>query len=182
MNQNRRNDVLIHPAVGDFNIRMFLSFVQADGYNPLQVATTNFMVSEEKVVSLVAQLGITEDYTTSQSGSITISTMADNLKKMLTKPFRIGQLFKDMKNAGISFKIDRNDFLNKVIQVADQASAAAFMQNGYWCDVSTTYSASSILLLRVLIMKLCGGQEFNELLVSCSLMSCRKITSSVVLC
>lgn len=161
---------------------MFLSFVQADGYNPLQVATTNFMVSEEKVVSLVAQLGITEDYTTSQSGSITISTMADNLKKMLTKPFRIGQLFKDMKNAGISFKIDRNDFLNKVIQVADQASAAAFMQNGYWCDVSTTYSASSILLLRVLIMKLCGGQEFNELLVSCSLMSCRKITSSVVLC
>ena len=146
MNQNRRNDVLIHPAVGDFNIRMFLSFVQADGYNPLQVATTNFMVSEDKVASLVAQLGIAEDYTTSQSGSITVSTMAENLMKMLTKPFRIGQLLKDMKTAGISFKIDRNDFVKKVIQVADQASAAAFMQNGYWCDVSKVYHPQIFLV------------------------------------
>ena len=125
---------------------MFLSFVQADGYNPLQVATTNFMVSEDKVVSLVAQLGIAEDYTTSQSGSITVSTMADNLKKMLTKPFRIGQLFKDMKSAGITFKIDRNDFLKKVIQIADQASAASFMQNGYWCDVSTVHYSRILIL------------------------------------
>jgi hypothetical protein len=39
VNQNRRNDVMLTPAVGDFNIRMFLSFIQSDGYNPLQVDT-----------------------------------------------------------------------------------------------------------------------------------------------
>ena len=44
MNQNRRNDVLINPLVGDFDIRMFLSFIGSDGYNPLTVATTNLKV------------------------------------------------------------------------------------------------------------------------------------------
>jgi hypothetical protein len=28
VNQNRRNDVLVTPEVGDFDVRMFLSFVQ----------------------------------------------------------------------------------------------------------------------------------------------------------
>lgn len=33
--QNRRNDVIFFPFVGDYNIRMFYSFLQLDGYNPL---------------------------------------------------------------------------------------------------------------------------------------------------
>jgi hypothetical protein len=37
VNQNRRVDTLINPFVGDFNVKMFLSFVQADGFNPGQV-------------------------------------------------------------------------------------------------------------------------------------------------
>ena len=134
VNQNRRNDVMIHPTVGDFNIRMFLSFVQADGYNPLQVATTNFKVPADRVDALVLELGIIESYDESAGGRV--GSMAENMKKLLLKPFRIGQLFKDMKTADISFKTERNDFLTKVMVAAEQASAAAYMQNGYWCDVS----------------------------------------------
>lgn len=48
VNQNRRNDVLINPLVGDFDIRMFLSFIGSDGYNPLTVATTNLKVKNIK--------------------------------------------------------------------------------------------------------------------------------------
>lgn len=121
---------------------MFLSFVQADGYNPLQVATTNFKVPASKVDALVAELGIIETYDVSQTAGVTASTMADSMKKMLTKPFRIGQVFKDMKAAGITFKTERNEFLKKVMIAADQASAAAYMQNGYWCDVSTNCSCA----------------------------------------
>lgn len=32
--QNRRNDVVMNPKVKDFNVKMFFSLVQADGYNP----------------------------------------------------------------------------------------------------------------------------------------------------
>lgn len=127
---------MIHPAVGDFNIRMFLSFVQADGYNPLQVATTNFKVPADKVDALVSELGIMESNDANEPAGRG-SSNADTMKKLLQKPFRIGQLFKDMKTADISFKTERNDFLTKVMVAADQASAAAYMQNGYWCDVST---------------------------------------------
>lgn len=136
---------MIHPNVGDFNIRMFLSFVQADGYNPLQVATTNFKVPASKVDALVLELGIMENYDISQSAGVTVSSMADKMKDMLTKPFRIGQVFKDMKTAGIVFKTDRNEFLKKVMVASDQASAAAYMQNGYWCDVSTSCTFSFVL-------------------------------------
>ncbi|MDE7464616.1 MAG: hypothetical protein K2M48_06260, partial [Clostridiales bacterium] len=40
--QNRRNDPLITPACGDFNIKYFFSLLQADGYNPLAVLGVKF--------------------------------------------------------------------------------------------------------------------------------------------
>ena len=40
--QNRRNDPLITPECGDFNIRYFFSLLQADGYNPLSVLGVRF--------------------------------------------------------------------------------------------------------------------------------------------
>jgi hypothetical protein len=53
VSQNRRLDVLLAPLVRDFNVRMFLSFVQADAYNPLTVASTLFKVPAAAVESLV---------------------------------------------------------------------------------------------------------------------------------
>ena len=116
---------------------MFLSFVQSDGYNPLQVATTNFKVSDEKVDALVIDLQIIEKYEVSDVAGVSPTSMADSMKKMLTKPFRIGQLFHDMKAAGVESNVEKNEMLRKIMVAADQASAAAYMQNGYWCDVSS---------------------------------------------
>ena len=44
--QNRRNDPLITPECGDFNIRYFFSLLQADGYNPLSVLGVRFTCRE----------------------------------------------------------------------------------------------------------------------------------------
>ncbi|MGA0351841.1 MAG: cellobiose phosphorylase, partial [Acholeplasmataceae bacterium] len=35
--QNRRNDMFFEPAIKDFNIQQFATFIQADGYNPLNI-------------------------------------------------------------------------------------------------------------------------------------------------
>lgn len=40
--QNRRNDPLITPECGDFNVKYFFSLLQADGYNPLSVLGVRF--------------------------------------------------------------------------------------------------------------------------------------------
>ena len=42
--QNRRNDVIINPRVGSHNIKIFLSLLQADGYNPLSVESVVFTI------------------------------------------------------------------------------------------------------------------------------------------
>ena len=40
--QNRRNDLFFEPKVKDFNIKQFLSFIQADGNNPLNIQGLTF--------------------------------------------------------------------------------------------------------------------------------------------
>jgi len=37
VNQNRREDVFFHPEIGNYNIRFFMSLIQADGYNLLVI-------------------------------------------------------------------------------------------------------------------------------------------------
>ena len=123
VSQNRRLDVLLSPIVGDFNVRMFLSFVQADGYNPLTVATTNFKVPSANVASLVTELGISD------------ARGREVMSSLLLKSFRIGSLFSDMKNYGVVFTINRNDFVMKVVSAAKQVFAGQFAQNGFWADV-----------------------------------------------
>ena len=53
VSQNRRLDVLLAPLVKDLNVRMFLSFVQADAYNPLTVAGTLFKIPTEDLDSVI---------------------------------------------------------------------------------------------------------------------------------
>ena len=131
VNQNRRLDVLLQPSVGDFNVRMFLSFVQADGYNPLTVATTNMKVPFDAISGLVQTLGI-KDPPELQG------KYKELMSNLLKRSFRIGQLFKDMKIQGIEISIDRMDFLNKIMSASKQVFAAQYSQNGFWADVRFT--------------------------------------------
>ena len=48
VNQNRRSDVLLNPAVGDSEVLAFLGLIQADGYNPLTVLGSRFVVPPER--------------------------------------------------------------------------------------------------------------------------------------
>lgn len=118
--QNRRLDVLHTPIVKDFNVRMFLSFVQADAYNPLTVASTNFMVPPKKLKVLLSELDL-------KSGE-------KELAEILSASFRPGQLFEDMKNKGVTISGDKQAFLDKVVTAADQSAAAQYNQNAFWAD------------------------------------------------
>jgi hypothetical protein len=52
--QNRRNDVSFTPRVGSFDIQMFLSYIQADGYEPLTVEAVTYNMDDKTVVSSLA--------------------------------------------------------------------------------------------------------------------------------
>ena len=53
VNQNRRNDVWLYPAVGDFNVLAFLGLIQADGYNPLVVLGSQFNLPQDERASIL---------------------------------------------------------------------------------------------------------------------------------
>jgi hypothetical protein len=128
VNQNRRNDVLFVPVIGDFNVKMFLSFVQSDGYNPLTVAGTNFRLSADDAQSVISRCALPETEADADSVS--------QLQSLLTSSFRIGDLYKNIKARKINLGIDRAAFLAMVMQVADQEFAGMYAptQNGFWAD------------------------------------------------
>uniref|UniRef100_A0A7S0PZ02 Cellobiose phosphorylase n=1 Tax=Coccolithus braarudii TaxID=221442 RepID=A0A7S0PZ02_9EUKA len=124
VNQNRRCDVLQQPSMGDFNVRQFLSFVQADGYNQLTVATAFFKIFDTwRIDQVVAQ--ITPPGSNQQKA-----------KELLSQPFRPGQLFHDLAAAGIKVYMEKMRLLELVTQYADQVPAGQFpaSQNGFWTD------------------------------------------------
>jgi len=122
VNQNRRCDVLQMPSVYDYNVRQFLSYVQADGYNQLTVANAFFKIHDEyRITQIVSQL-------------VPPGPNAVALSAMLSRPFRPGQLFKNISLAGIKIPADREDVLNLVTKYAEQVPAGQYAQNGFWTD------------------------------------------------
>jgi len=122
VNQNRRCDVLQLPSVHDFNVRQFLSYVQADGYNQLTVATAFFKINEPYLVREVA------------SRLAAPGLGLELVRDLLAQPFRPGQLFKDMQDAGIKLMLPREELLELVTRYADQVPAGQYAQNGFWTD------------------------------------------------
>ena len=56
--QNRRDDVTFTPRIGSFDIQMFLSFIQADAYEPLTVEAVLFQIKDPNVGAEIASVEI----------------------------------------------------------------------------------------------------------------------------
>ena len=114
--QNRRDEVWFNPAVGDFNIRTFMSLIQLDGYNPLVFLGSHFTMPSEKVDELL--------------------TLVDNppkLRNLLSKPFSPGGLLGELGGEHVHFSQGTETFFDEVLKISDQDIDAAF-GDGYWVD------------------------------------------------
>jgi hypothetical protein len=90
------------------------------------VASTLFTIPTEALGSLVESLSVVT--------SLGVTGAVEAVKSSLMKPFRPGQFFLEMKNAGVKFGIHRENILSKITAVAQQSFAAQFAQNGFWTD------------------------------------------------
>jgi hypothetical protein len=116
VNQSRRCDVLFNPKVGDFDVLAFLSLIQADGYNPLIVNGSQFMVPHAWRASILA-----------------LVNEPDKLEALLAKPFTPGQLLKTIADRRIGLSVPPEELVAKVLDHAEQHFEAAFGE-GYWVD------------------------------------------------
>jgi len=114
INQNRRNDVFFVPEAGEYNLRTFLSLLQADGYNPLVVQGVTFSLPPESVAPLLE---------TAEEPAA--------LRELLAKPFTPGQLAAAAQKARL--RISVREFLDLALGRATPEIHAAH-GTGYWTD------------------------------------------------
>ena len=114
INQNRRSDVFFFPKSGEFNVRLFMSLIQSDGYNPLTIQGSNFTLPSEVVPALLKLAG-----------------HPDELEKVLSGHFTPGQVMTSALQADL--KINTDEFLEKVFAAAEQHIQAVHGE-GYWSD------------------------------------------------
>eukprot|EP00977_Amphora_coffeiformis_P011635 scaffold2804_cov181-Amphora_coffeaeformis.AAC.3 len=120
--QNRRNDVTFNPRMGSFDVKQFLSYIQADGYEPLTVEAMVYLYEDHDLAREVANK-ITND-----------AKSAEVLGNVLTGgAFRPGQLFALVEQLNIHPSVNREDFLNAILAGATDRAMAVYGQ-GYWAD------------------------------------------------
>ena len=114
VNQNRRSDLFFAPYVGDYNIRLFFTLIQADGQNPLNVKPETFSFKEEDLRKALPELS------------------EETVKGILARNrFEPGSMYSYLrgamgsKEAGEAFK--------KILAISKQAVEANFAE-GYWVD------------------------------------------------
>jgi hypothetical protein len=116
VNQNRRNDVLLQPEVGAFNVLSFLGLIQADGYNPLVVEGSRFTLPPQH---RAAVLGLVE--------------RPERLAPLLDQPFTPGGLLRAIADGQIDLKVHAEEFIASTVAHAEQHFEATFGE-GYWID------------------------------------------------
>lgn len=131
MIQNRRNDVLFNPSIGAANVKDFLSFIQADGYNPLTIEANILTISDMSTCQEVAKKAVGEaDGHRAQREALT--------GLLNSGPFRPGQLFLLMEKQNIMLIISRQEFIEMVVAAADVYPSAVYT-SGFWADHWTYY-------------------------------------------
>ncbi|MBC8060498.1 MAG: cellobiose phosphorylase [Clostridiaceae bacterium] len=117
VNQNRRSDVLFNPQVEDFNVKQFMSLIQADGYNPLSVKGSTFSLNQDYLEEILLH----------------IKDKKDGMKDILSGKFTPGHIITYLVNNHVDTDIIYDEFLGKVLLISDQNYEAEFGE-GYWTD------------------------------------------------
>ena len=117
VNQNRRNDVLFNPSVMDFNVKHFMSLIQADGYNPLLVKGCTFSLNQPALPELLALA----------------RSHQNEIKALLKGRFTPGRLMSFIAEHGVELAVPNEEFLANVLRNSRQNFEAEFGE-GYWSD------------------------------------------------
>lgn len=122
---------MFNPRIGSFNVLTFLSFIQADGYEPLEVQANVLTIDDLKVCQQIGYRAVGEaDGHRQQREALT--------GILNSGPFRPGQIFSLMEEQNIELIISRQEFIDMVAAAADIYPMAVY-SSGFWADHWTYY-------------------------------------------
>ncbi|NLS14049.1 cellobiose phosphorylase [Vibrio sp. SM6] len=117
--QNRRVDSLFNPKVGDFNVLLFASLIQLDGYNPLGVNGSTFELVKGTDIHALVEANFVNGH--------------DVMRDVLAGKFTPGVIINTMANQAITSNFDDMTLLANLLKHADQNIEASFGE-GFWVD------------------------------------------------
>lgn len=117
--------------MGAFNVKSFLSFIQADAYEPLTVEAVVFLLRNVDVCEDIATLAVGEaDGHRAQREALT--------GILNSGPLRPGQLFLLIEQQNIELIISRQRFIDTVAAASEYYPMAVY-NTGFWADHWTYY-------------------------------------------
>eukprot|EP00581_Thalassiosira_minuscula_P007586 CAMPEP_0183703066 /NCGR_PEP_ID=MMETSP0737-20130205/952_1 /TAXON_ID=385413 /ORGANISM="Thalassiosira miniscula, Strain CCMP1093" /LENGTH=1253 /DNA_ID=CAMNT_0025929769 /DNA_START=223 /DNA_END=3984 /DNA_ORIENTATION=- len=120
--QNRRNDVVFSPRIGSFVVKQFLSFIQADGYEPLTVEAVAYLIPDPNQAARVAgQIGKTK-----KDSDIIIAIVGGGI-------FRPGQLLTLFEQLEVKLTVSSQMALDNIMAISEETPMALY-GSGYWAD------------------------------------------------
>ncbi|WP_066173653.1 cellobiose phosphorylase [Bacillus marinisedimentorum] len=120
VNQNRRNDIFFHPETGDHNIKLFMNLIQPDGYNPLVVKGSRFVLSKPGETGWVREIFNNE-------------ADAFAIEQKLASSYTPGDLFQTILDEKMPMAVSLPEFLQETLARSTQQIEAEFGE-GYWID------------------------------------------------
>lgn len=121
--QNRRNDVVFSPRIGSAVVRQFLSYIQADGYEPLTVEANAYQIVDANQASRVAGI-IAADI--GNSTKVVKDILAGGI-------FRPGQMFTLFDQLNVTLKVSQQRAIDEIMSIATETPMAVY-GSGYWAD------------------------------------------------
>lgn len=120
-----------NPSIGSHNIKTFLSFIQADGYEPLSVEAPILAIEDERTCRRLATLAVGE-----ADGHRAQREAVESI--LCSGPFRPGQLFELMEEQNVYLMISKKELIDRVAASSKQFPMAV-VKSGYWADHWTYY-------------------------------------------
>jgi len=118
--------VIFNPRIGSFNIKTFLSLVQADAYEPLLVEAIVFTIQDYETCRQIAARAVGEaDGHRAQREALT--------EILNSGPFRPGQLFLLIEQQNIELIISPQEFID-MVAADSESSPMAVYERGFWAD------------------------------------------------
>jgi len=117
VNQNRRHDLFLNPAVGTENLEFFFNLIQLDGYNPLVIDPVKFVIPQDLLN--IFQVKVNES----------CKLEYERLRK---EPVLAGELYEFIKK----YSLDSLNVDNVFRQVIDMSKPEHNVRygEGYWID------------------------------------------------
>ncbi|MFA6431073.1 MAG: cellobiose phosphorylase [Candidatus Margulisiibacteriota bacterium] len=119
VNQNRRNDLFFFPEINDKNIIRFYNLIQLDGYNPLVVIGSKFYLKSKEDAK-----GLLDTH---------VKEIKDGWAKIMSNPFILGILLKEMEKRDVEWKTSREEFINDLLAKVEIEEGASHGE-GFWTD------------------------------------------------